>query len=113
MLRNIYNVLTKPRIGLIRIDGEINYHQTHQIELSMKRIPSSVKALFVVVNSGGGSPIQSQIIMDKIKNFVKKKKVSCYTFAENMAASGGYLILSCGKNEVGTWSFEMMERRFV
>ena len=94
--KKILNLFFRPKVGIIRIDGEINTYQTHQIELSLKRVPMTAEVLFLGVNSAGGSAIQSQIIMDKIKNFTKKKNLECYPFVEDMAASGGYLISSCG-----------------
>ena len=56
-------------------------------------------ALAVVVNSPGGLPVQSQIITDKLKNYSSKHNLKMYTFARDVAASGGYMVL-CGGDHV-------------
>ena len=54
-------------------------------------------ALAVSVNSPGGSPVQSEIISNKIRDFAIKKNLKVYTFAQDMAASGGYYVLCTGR----------------
>lgn len=56
-------------------------------------------ALAVVVNSPGGLPVQSQIISEKLRDFATKHNLKLYTFARDVAASGGYLVL-CGGDHV-------------
>ena len=51
------------------------------------------------INSPGGLAVQSQLICNKILKFASKKNLKIYTFAHDIAASGGYFILSIG-NEV-------------
>ena len=51
------------------------------------------------VNSPGGLPVQSEIICNKIKNFAGKNGLKVFTFAHDIAASGGYFVLCVG-NEV-------------
>ena len=63
------------------------------------RVKNAV-ALAVVVNSPGGLPVQSQIVSDKLKDFSKKHNLKMYTFAQDMAASGGYLVLCSGDHVV-------------
>lgn len=53
-------------------------------------------ALAVSVNSPGGLPVQSQIICNKIHEFASKHNLKVYTFARDLAASGGYFVLCCG-----------------
>lgn len=55
-----------------------------------------VKAVAVTINSPGGSPVQSAMIHDRIRSLSAEKKVPVYTFAEDVAASGGYMILVAG-----------------
>ncbi|VAX04816.1 hypothetical protein MNBD_ALPHA03-1249 [hydrothermal vent metagenome] len=52
----------------------------------------NVKAVALAVNSPGGSPVQSELIMRRIQKLSVEKKVPVYAFAEDVAASGGYLI---------------------
>lgn len=43
--------------------------------------------------------MQSQIISEKLKDFATKHNLKLYTFARDVAASGGYLVL-CGGDHV-------------
>ena len=54
----------------------------------------------VVVNSPGGLPVQSQIISDKLKSYSAKHNLKMYTFAQDLAASGGYMVLCSGDHVV-------------
>ena len=54
----------------------------------------------VVVNSPGGLPVQSQIISEKLKNYSIKHNLKMYTFARDLAASGGYMVLCTGDHVV-------------
>ena len=56
-------------------------------------------ALSIVINSPGGSPVQSSLIAQKIREISDKKKVKCYCFVEDVAASGGYW-LECAADEL-------------
>jgi len=57
------------------------------------------KAIAVSVNSPGGSPVQSHLIYSYIKKQAKKNKKKVLVFAEDVAASGGYLI-ACAGDEI-------------
>jgi len=54
------------------------------------------KAVAINVNSPGGSPVQSELIFQRIKELSKEKKIPVFTFARDVAASGGYFILCAG-----------------
>ena len=53
----------------------------------------------ISINSPGGSPVQSHLIYSYIRELAIKKKVKVLIFAEDVAASGGYLI-SCAGDEI-------------
>jgi len=53
----------------------------------------------VSINSPGGSPVQSHLIYSYIRQLAEKSKVKVIIFAEDVAASGGYLI-SCAGDEI-------------
>lgn len=57
---------------------------------------SDVAAVALAVNSPGGSPVQSALIAGRIRALAGEKKVPVYAFAEDVAASGGYWLLSAG-----------------
>ena len=56
-------------------------------------------AIAVSINSPGGSPVQSHLIYSYIKKQAKKNKKKVLVFAEDVAASGGYLI-ACAGDEI-------------
>jgi len=57
------------------------------------------KNIAISINSPGGSPVQSHLIHDYIKQLAKKNKKKVIVFAEDVAASGGYLI-ACAGDEI-------------
>ena len=56
-------------------------------------------AVAVSINSHGGSPVQSHLIYSYIRKQAKKNKKKVLVFAEDVAASGGYLI-ACAGDEI-------------
>ena len=48
------------------------------------------KAVVLVINSPGGSPVQSAVIGARIRQLAKKHNVPVVAFCEDVAASGGY-----------------------
>jgi signal peptide peptidase SppA len=57
------------------------------------------KVVAVTINSPGGSPVQSHLIYKFIRAQAKKRKKKVLVFAEDVAASGGYLI-ACAGDEI-------------
>jgi len=57
------------------------------------------KAIAITINSPGGSPVQSHLIYKFIRTQAKKNKKKVIVFAEDVAASGGYLI-ACAGDEI-------------
>jgi len=57
------------------------------------------KAVAISINSPGGSPVQSHLIYSYIRKQAKKNKKKVLVFAEDVAASGGYLI-ACAGDEI-------------
>src|SRR3954465_4617451 len=57
------------------------------------------KAVAVVINSPGGSPVQSRQIYLRIRQLAAEKKVPVLVFVEDVAASGGYMI-ACAGDEI-------------
>jgi len=54
------------------------------------------KAVAIQINSPGGSPVQSTLIYSRIRELADEKKLPVYVFAEDVAASGGYLLALAG-----------------
>ena len=59
----------------------------------------NAQVIAVSINSPGGSPVQSHLIYSYIKKLSKKNKKKVLVFAEDVAASGGYLI-ACAGDEI-------------
>ena len=57
------------------------------------------KAVALVINSPGGSPVQSALVHDRIRLLADEKKLPVYVFCEDVAASGGYWI-ACAGDEI-------------
>jgi len=57
------------------------------------------KAVALVINSPGGSPVQSRQIYLRIRQLAAEKKLPVLVFVEDVAASGGYMI-ACAGDEI-------------
>ena len=58
-----------------------------------------IKAIALVINSPGGSAVQSHLIYQRIRQMAAEKKVPVIAFVEDVAASGGYMI-ACAAEEI-------------
>lgn len=56
----------------------------------------SAPAVAIVVNSPGGSPVQSRLISNRIRQLANEKNKPVLIFVEDAAASGGYFIAVAG-----------------
>lgn len=57
------------------------------------------RAVALLINSPGGSPVQSHLIYRRIRHLAAEKGVPVIAFAEDVAASGGYMI-ACAADEI-------------
>ena len=57
---------------------------------------SNLVAVAVVVNSPGGSAVQSALLFRRIRELAEEKQVPVIAFAEDVAASGGYWLALAG-----------------
>ncbi len=62
---------------------------------AVKRAP----AVFLAINSPGGSPVQSALIANRIRQLSEQKKKPVIAVCEDAAASGGYWI-ACAADEI-------------
>jgi signal peptide peptidase SppA len=76
----------RPGLALAAVAGAI------EKAFSLSRLP----AVAVVVNSPGGSPVQSNLIFRRIRQLAKEKEKRVYVFCEDIAASGGYFLALSG-----------------
>ena len=94
----------KTTIAIIKLKGvigKVGFNQGLTLD-SLKHLEQINKikkltAIILIINSPGGSPVQSDLITKKITNIAKNKKVPIYSFCEDVAASGGYWLACMGK----------------
>ena len=98
-----------PRVALIRLQGLIaargdpfgggisaaGVAPLIERVFAMKRL----KAVFIAINSPGGSPVQSSLVAQAIRRGAEKAKIPVVAVAEDAAASGGYWI-ACAADEI-------------
>ncbi|MES2215539.1 MAG: S49 family peptidase [Pseudomonadota bacterium] len=102
---NIFNPV--PTVAVIRLGGVIGKvgmrggmsieSLNDSIERAFKK--QKLLAVCLVINSPGGSPVQSDLITTRIRSLAEEKDVPVYSFVEDMAASGGYWI-ACAGDEI-------------
>jgi len=97
MFGKISKLFLKPLVPIIRLEGDIDTRSALLVSRGLKKIkPDRSKALGLVINSNGGSPVQTELIMNKIKAYCHEHHLPLYTFAEDQAVSAGYWMLSAG-----------------
>lgn len=93
---------SKPTVAVIVLKGHIGTQVTfqgtkHLIDKAFSR--PNLKAVCVLIDSGGGSPVQSDLIAAHLQLRSREKEVPLFAFAEDRAASGGYLI-ACAASQI-------------
>lgn len=96
------------KVAVIRLAGAIGISSPLSPGLSMAILADlierafeekGIKAVALLINSPGGSPVQSSLIAGRIRALSKEKKIPVYAFCEDVAASGGYW-LACAADEI-------------
>ena len=103
MKRWIPFLKSNPTVSIVRVVGVIatggrgtNINEETLSPLLEKAfVKGNPKAVALLINCPGGSPVQSSLIGSKIKYLSKKHKIPVYAFVEDVAASGGYWIACC------------------
>jgi signal peptide peptidase SppA len=57
------------------------------------------KAVALLINSPGGSPVQSHLVYRRVRQLAEEKKIPVLVFIEDVGASGGYMI-ACAGDEI-------------
>lgn len=85
-------------IGKVGMKGGLTIDSLNaSIEKAFKT--PKLKAVCLIINSPGGSPVQSELIASRIISLANEKNVKIYSFVEDVAASGGYW-LACAGDEI-------------
>ena len=93
-----------PTIPVVRLHGVIAAEQRpgrlniENVEPLLKRAfdMRAAPAVAIVVNSPGGSPVQSRLISNRIRQLADETGKPVLVFVEDAAASGGYFIAVAG-----------------
>ncbi len=97
-----------PMVSVLRLNGIIgragpfgNGMTLASLEKNLEKAfsGSRVKTVALVINSPGGSPVQSAMISRRIRELSDEKDIPVIAFTEDVAASGGYW-LACSADEI-------------
>ena len=90
----------KPVVPVVRLNGVIMHSsRIGQRGLSLEAVEPQLKKAFsvkhakavaLIINSPGGSPVQSSLIGQRIRDLASRADVPVLSFCEDVAASGGY-----------------------
>lgn len=95
----------QPVIAVINLSGVIGKVNNIKSGLSLSSMNELIEKAFaiqklqavcVIVNSPGGSPVQSELIAKRIRMLSLEKQIPVYSFVEDVAASGGYWLACAG-----------------
>ena len=82
-------IMSQPRRGGVSL-------ASHAAAIERAFRVSNLVAVAVVVNSPGGSAVQSALLFRRIRELAEEKQVPVIAFAEDVAASGGYWLALAG-----------------
>ena len=98
----------RPRVALVRLAGPISARPGFGGGISLATAAPvldrafalrRLDAVFLALNSPGGSPVQSSLVSAHIRRLAEEKKVPVVACVEDAAASGGYWI-ACAADEI-------------
>ncbi|WP_208440803.1 S49 family peptidase [Bartonella raoultii] len=98
----------KFEIPVVRLKGAIMDSSSISRTLSLSRCANLLEKAFaykkapavaIVINSPGGSPVQSRFIFKRIRDLAEENNKKVLVFIEDIAASGGYMI-ACAGDEI-------------
>src|SRR5215467_6757942 len=87
-----------PVVSVLRFEGVIMPRSrrggvslaSHAAAIERAFRAAGLVAVAIVVNSPGGSPVQSALLYRRIRQLADEKSIPVIAFAEDVAASGGY-----------------------
>jgi signal peptide peptidase SppA len=95
-------------VPVVRLSGVIGFSTPLKPGLTLASIARPLeraftmrraKAVALLINSPGGSPVQSHLIYRRIRDLATENNLKVIAFAEDVAASGGYMI-ACAADEI-------------
>ncbi|SFV36858.1 S49 family peptidase [Hyphomicrobium facile] len=100
----------QPVVPVLRFSGPIGMATPLRPGLSLAAYAGAIEKAFslsklpavaVVINSPGGSPVQSNLIFNRLRQLAAEKEKRVYVFCEDVAASGGYFLAIAGDEIYG------------
>jgi serine protease SohB len=97
-----------PVVPVVRLTGIIGFSTPLKPGLTLSSIARALdrafsmrhaKAVALLINSPGGSPVQSHLIFRRIRQLAEEKGLPVIAFVEDVGASGGYMI-ACAADEI-------------
>ena len=94
----------QPSVAVLRLSGAIGSGGRFSAGLNDAGIGPVIERAFaakpvavaVIVNSPGGSPVQSSLIAARIRRLADQASIPVHVFVEDVAASGGYWLACAG-----------------
>jgi len=97
-----------PIVPVVRLTGIIGFSTPLKPGLTLAGIARALERAFsmrharavaLLINSPGGSPVQSHLIFRRIRQLAEEKGLPVIAFVEDVGASGGYMI-ACAADEI-------------
>jgi signal peptide peptidase SppA len=97
-----------PLVHVVRLHGTIGIGTPLKPPLTMESLAETLERAFarkgisavaLIINSPGGSAVQSALIHARIRALADEKNIPVFAFCEDVAASGGYW-LACAADEI-------------
>src|SRR6266849_5718255 len=97
-----------PIVPVVRLAGVIGFSTPLKPGLTLATVARPLERAFkmrharavaLLINSPGGSPVQSHLIYRRIRQLAAENPRPVIAFAEDVAASGGYMI-ACAADEI-------------
>ena len=91
-----------PLVNVVRLTGSIGTGTRAMSDVAMAPLIDRAfakgrpDAVALLINSPGGSPVQSSLIAARIRRLADDRKIPVHAFVEDMAASGGYWLACAG-----------------
>ena len=97
-----------PIVPVVRLTGIIGFSTPLKPGLTLAGVARALERAFsmrharavaLLINSPGGSPVQSHLIFRRIRQLAEEKGLRVIAFVEDVGASGGYMI-ACAADEI-------------
>lgn len=108
LIQRLPFVKKSPFVAVIRLHGAIGISRPGSPGLSDAAMAPIIERAFsrgkpaavaLMINSPGGSPVQSAMIAGRIRRLADEKGIPVHAFVEDVAASGGYW-LACAADQI-------------